>query len=38
MLALTSNEEPFDFQTLAVDGKDYTSMYWKHQNWKNSET
>jgi orotidine-5'-phosphate decarboxylase len=30
MLALTSNEGAFDFQTLSVDGKNYTSTYWKH--------
>jgi hypothetical protein len=30
MLALTSNEGAFDFQTLSVDGKELYNTYWKH--------
>ena len=38
MLALTSNEGAFDFQTLNVDGKElYKQVLETSKNWKNSE-
>ncbi|MFT4983608.1 MAG: orotidine-5'-phosphate decarboxylase, partial [Flavobacterium sp.] len=38
MLALTSNEGAFDFQTLAVDGKElYKHVLETSKTWKNSE-
>jgi hypothetical protein len=37
ILALTSNEGAFDFQTLSVDGKNYTSVLETSKTWKNSE-
>jgi len=38
MLALTSNEGAFDFQTLKIDGKElYKSVIETSKNWKNSE-
>lgn len=38
MLALTSNEGAFDFQTLNVDGKElYKTVIETSKNWKNSE-
>ena len=38
MLALTSNEGAFDFQTLKVDGKElYKQVLETSKNWKNSE-
>jgi orotidine-5'-phosphate decarboxylase len=38
MLALTSNEGAFDFQTLSVDGKElYKHVLETSKNWKNSE-
>ncbi|GEP51407.1 orotidine 5'-phosphate decarboxylase [Flavobacterium noncentrifugens] len=38
MLALTSNEGAFDFQTLNIDGKElYKTVIETSKNWKNSE-
>lgn len=38
MLALTSNEGAFDFQTLNVDGKEmYKQVLETSKTWKNSE-
>jgi orotidine-5'-phosphate decarboxylase len=38
MLALTSNEGAFDFQTLSVDGKElYKHVLETSKTWKNSE-
>jgi orotidine-5'-phosphate decarboxylase len=38
MLALTSNEGAYDFQTLNVDGKElYKQVLETSKNWKNSE-
>jgi orotidine-5'-phosphate decarboxylase len=37
MLALTSNEGAFDFQTLSVDGKELYKHVGTSKTWKNSE-